>query len=287
LPDNEKISVALLDKKMILSSGKSKFKLQTLEAQDFPTATQAEHYPVSVQMPQKTLKHLLGMVYFSMAQQDIRYYLNGLLLATEGQSVRAVATDGHRLALCAANIDGPFMPKNEAIIPRKTVLEMQRLLAEVEDPVRVDIAPNQIRFSFDNVELVSKLVEGKFPDFNRVIPRSYSKIFQISRIDLLSALQRVSILTVDKLRIARMTFADRQILMTSTNADQEDAQEELDIDFDFDPVEISFNVGYLLDVLSNLKNEKVQISLGDSNSSALITLPDDDSFKYVVMPMRN
>jgi DNA polymerase-3 subunit beta len=207
-------------------------------------------------------------------------------LATEGQQVKAVATDGHRLALCSAQVAGATQPKNDAIIPRKTVLEMLRLLGEVDEPVQVNIASNQIRFSFNDIELVSKLVEGKFPDFNRVIPSGYGKTFQISRLDLLAALQRVSILTSDKLRVVRMTFADNKLLVTSTNADQEDAQEELDIEFNYDRVEIGFNVGYLLDVLSNLKNEQVQISLGDSNSSALITLPGDDSFKYVVMPMR-
>jgi DNA polymerase-3 subunit beta len=286
IPENENLSLGLVDKKLMLSAGKSKFKLQTLAAEDFPTAAQPDEYPVVVQMPQKTLKYLLNMVYFSMAQQDIRYYLNGLLFSTEGSVVRAVATDGHRLALSSALIADATLPKNEAIIPRKTVLEMQRLLGDIDDPVKIELAQNQVRFSFNDIQLVSKLVEGKFPDFNRVIPHGYNKNFQISRSDLLAALQRVSILTSDKLRVVRMTFADNQLVISSTNADQEDAQEELDIEFNYDRVEIGFNVGYLLDVLSNLKNEQVQISLGDSNSSALITLPGDDSFKYVVMPMR-
>jgi DNA polymerase-3 subunit beta len=286
VPESENINLTLADKKLGLNAGKSKFKLQTLAAEDFPIAAQPEHYPVSLELTQKTLRHLFSMVHFSMAQQDIRYYLNGLLLATEGQQVKAVATDGHRLALCSAQVAGATQPKNDAIIPRKTVLEMLRLLGEVDEPVQVNIASNQIRFSFNDIELVSKLVEGKFPDFNRVIPSGYGKTFQISRLDLLAALQRVSILTSDKLRVVRMTFADNKLLVTSTNADQEDAQEELDIEFNYDRVEIGFNVGYLLDVLGNVKNEQVQISLGDSNSSALITLPGDDSFKYVVMPMR-
>ncbi|MFO0387752.1 MAG: DNA polymerase III subunit beta, partial [bacterium] len=237
VPEGENINLTLAEKKLGLSAGKSKFKLQTLAAEDFPIAAQPEHYPVSIELAQKTLRHLFSMVHFSMAQQDIRYYLNGLLIATEGQQVKAVATDGHRLALCAAQISGTNQPKNDAIIPRKTVLEMLRLLAEVDDPVRVDIAPNQIRFSFNDIELVSKLVEGKFPDFNRVIPHGYNKNFQISRSDLLAALQRVSILTSDKLRVVRMTFADNQLVISSTNADQEDAQEELDIEFNYDRVE--------------------------------------------------
>jgi DNA polymerase-3 subunit beta len=286
LTENETISLTLLDKKLTLSGAKSRFKLQTLMAEDFPVVAQPEQFSVSLEMPQKTLKYLFGMVYFSMALQDIRYYLNGLLLSTDGQVVRAVTTDGHRLALCDAQVAEARLPKQEAIIPRKTVLEMLRLLGETDDPVKIDIAPNQIRFSFNQVALVSKLVEGKFPDFNRVLPTGYNKSFLISRLDLLAALQRASILSADKLRVVRMSFADNQLLITSTNADQEDAQEELDIVFPYERVEIGFNVGYLLDVLSNLKNEQVKISLGDSNSSALVTLPEGESFKYVVMPMR-
>lgn len=286
LPDNGDVALALSDKKLAITAGKSKFKLQTLAAEDFPLMAAPDTYTVSLEMPQKTLKHLFGMVHFSMAQQDIRYYLNGLLFSTDGQTVRSVATDGHRLAFCSAEVPGAALPKNDAIIPRKTILEMQRLLGDTDHPVKIDIAPHLIRFSFDDIELISKLVEGKFPDYNRVIPSGYTKTFQISRTELQGALLRVSILTSDKFRGVRLAFENHVLRMTSTNADQEDALEELDIEYPYDSVEIGFNVGYLLDVLANLKTEHVQIALGDSNSSALISLPGDNSFKYVVMPMR-
>lgn len=285
LPDNNEVALSLSDKKLNLVSGKSKFKLQTLAAEDFPAVAKPEAYLVSFSVPQKTLKHLFAMVHFSMAQQDIRYYLNGLLLATENKQVKVVATDGHRLAFCATQLEQE-LPKHEAIVPRKTILELQRLLSDNEEPVKIEIAVNQVRFTFGEVELISKLVEGKFPDFNRVIPSGYNKHFLVARVHLLSALQRVSILTSDKFRGVRLAFEHHALRITSTNAEHEDAFEELEIDFPYELLEIGFNVSYLLDALSSLKDEKLQISLGDSNSSALITLPNDDRFKYVVMPMR-
>jgi len=284
LPDAP-VKLALNDKKLSVESAKSKFKLQTLAAEDFPTVAAPTAWNAQLSLKQKDLKHLLAMVHFAMAQQDIRYYLNGLLLVVDGAKVVAVATDGHRLAYCALNVEGDF-PKTEVIIPRKTILELQRLLGDGEDPVQIDIAQNQIRFTFGDIELISKLVEGKFPDYTRVIPNGYSKQFEIARVDLQASLQRVAILTSDKFKGVRLAVSDNTIRITSTNADQEDAQEELEVEYTAEALEIGFNVSYLLDVLANLKCEKVQLSFGDSNSSALMTLPDDASFKYVVMPMR-
>ena len=284
LPDAP-VKLALNDKKLSVESAKSKFKLQTLPAEDFPTVAAPTAWNAQLSLKQKDLKHLLAMVHFAMAQQDIRYYLNGLLLVVDGAKVVAVATDGHRLAYCALNVEGSF-PKTEVIIPRKTIMELQRLLGDGEDPVQIDIAQNQIRFTFGDIELISKLVEGKFPDYTRVIPNGYSKQFEIARVDLQASLQRVAILTSDKFKGVRLAVSDNTIRITSTNADQEDAQEELEVDYSAEALEIGFNVSYLLDVLANLKCEKVQLLFGDSNSSALMTLPDDASFKYVVMPMR-
>jgi DNA polymerase-3 subunit beta len=226
------------------------------------------------------------MVHFAMAQQDIRYYLNGMLLVVDGATVRAVATDGHRLALCEVTKDGGAGGKIEAIIPRKTVLELSRLLPDSDAPVRVQMATNQIKVSFEDIELVSKLVEGKFPDYQRVLPASNTKVFALGREDLMHALQRAAILTTDKFKGVRMLLAAGTLKIMSTNADQEDAQDELEIDYAGDGLDIGFNVNYLLDVLSNLKNEQVRFALGDALGSALITMPDSEKFKYVVMPMR-
>ncbi|MDF3840080.1 DNA polymerase III subunit beta [Cupriavidus basilensis] len=292
MPDGE-VALSLNDKRMTVQSGKSRFALQTLAAEEFPTVAEASEFGASVSLPQKTFKHLLAMVHFAMAQQDIRYYLNGMLLVVDGKKVMAVATDGHRLAYCGVELDtaatgseGGAPSRQEVIIPRKTILELQRLLEDNDDPVQVQLAANQVKFTFANIELISKLVEGKFPDFQRVIPKGYKNAFAIDRVQLQQALQRTAILTTDKFKGVRCILDTHVLKISSTNADQEEAQEELELDYSGDALDIGFNVTYLLDVLANLKSEQVQVSLGDSNSSALITVPEDDNFKYVVMPMR-
>jgi len=283
LPEAD-VALSLSNRKMAIASGRSRFNLQTLAAEEFPTVAQAE-FTADFTLPASTFKYLLSMVHFAMAQQDIRYYLNGMLLVVEGETVRAVATDGHRLALCEVAKDGASS-KIEAIIPRKTVLELSRLLPDSDDPVRVQMAANQVKFSFADIELVSKLVEGKFPDYQRVLPAANTKVFAIGREDLMHALQRAAILTTDKFKGVRMVLATGSLKITSTNADQEDAQDELEIDYTGDGLDIGFNVTYLLDVLANLKTEQIRFSLGDALGSALITMPDSERFKYVVMPMR-
>ncbi|MVW71524.1 DNA polymerase III subunit beta [Bordetella sp. 15P40C-2] len=286
LPDTGEVKLALASNKLSVQSAKSRFALQTLAASEFPTVAQPEKWDVSLTLPQRTLRHLLNMVHFAMAQQDIRYYLNGMLLVFEAGRVRAVATDGHRLAHCATEADG-IEQRHEVIVPRKTVLEMQRLLEDSDEPVSIDVAPGQIRFRFGDVELVSKLVEGKFPDFTRVIPSNYTRQFLVNREALQGSLLRAAILTTDKFKGVRLQLAQNLMKISSSNAEQEEAQEELDIDYGHEPLDVGFNVSYLLDVLSNVKAENIQWSvMPDANASALLTLPDDDQFKYVVMPMR-
>jgi DNA polymerase-3 subunit beta len=285
LPDGDDVALSLANKRMTVQSGKSRFALQTLAAEEFPTVAQAEQYSATVTLPQKTLKHLFNMVHFAMAQQDIRYYLNGLLLVVDGKNVIAVATDGHRLAFCQVEVDQEF-PRQEVIIPRKTIIELQRLLEESDEPVQLDIASNQVRLTFADIELVSKLVEGKFPDYTRVVPKGYKNDFTIDRDRLLRSLQRAAIMTSDKFKGVRCVISPGSMKISSTNADQEEAVDELEIDYGGDSIDIGFNVSYLLDVLNNLKCDNVNIALGDANSSALITIPDNADFKYVVMPMR-
>jgi DNA polymerase-3 subunit beta len=269
-----------------VQAGKSRFALQTMPSAEFPILAQPEKWDVSFSLPQKTLKHLFNSVHFAMAQQDIRYYLNGLLFVFEPGFVRAVATDGHRLAHSGTAVEG-IENKHDVIVPRKTVLEMQRLLSDTDDAVSIDVAPGQIRFRFGDVELVSKLVEGKFPDFTRVIPSNYTRHFSVGREILQGALHRAAILTTDKLKGVRLQLSDNQLKISSSNAEQEEAQEEIDIDYAHEPLDVGFNVSYLLDVLANVKTDEVTWSVQpDVNASALITSPDDDQFKYVVMPMR-
>ena len=284
LPEGD-VSLSLTNKRMTVQCGKSRFGLQTLSAEEFPTVAQAEHYNAKVTLPQKTLKHLFNMVHFAMAQQDIRYYLNGLLIVVDGKNIIAVATDGHRLAFCQVETDQNFQ-RQEVIIPRKTILELQRLLDDSDQPVDVSIANNQIKLQFADIELISKLVEGKFPDYTRVVPKGYKNSFTVSRDALLRSLQRAAIMTSDKFKGVRCVVSPGSIKISSTNADQEEAVEELEIDYGGETVDIGFNVTYLLDVLNNLKCDNISIALGDANSSALITVPDNADFKYVVMPMR-
>jgi DNA polymerase-3 subunit beta len=283
------LSLSLKDNKMVVQSGKSRFTLQTLAANEFPIMSESTDVSASWEMSQKALKQLISQVHFAMAQQDIRYYLNGMLFVLEGQRIIAVATDGHRLAY--SHVDLEKSPtgngqKQEIIIPRKTILELQHLLEDSDEPVVVSLANNQVKFNFGSVELLSKLVEGKFPDFQRVIPKGQNNSLVVNREVLQSSLQRAAILTTDKFKGVRCMLSDNCLTIQSTNAEQEEAQEDIETEYDGDKIDIGFNVSYLLDVLANLKNDSIQISLGDSNSSAVITLPEQEGFKYVVMPMR-
>ncbi|CAG7594834.1 DNA polymerase III subunit beta [Candidatus Vallotia tarda] len=280
------VTLTLSAKRLIVQFGKSRFVLQTLSADEFPMLAQIKNFGASLSVSQKTFKQLLGMVYFAMAQQDIRYYLNGMLLVVDGNRLMAVATDGHRLAFASMKTDRAFT-RQEIIIPRKTILEVQRLLEDSDDPLTINIAPMQVKFIFGQVELVSKLIEGKFPEFQRLIPKGYKNIFIVDRDELQHSLQRVAILMSEKFKGVRCIAAPGQLKILSTNTDQEEAQEELEIAYHGDTLDVGFNVIYLLDVLANLKTRIIEIALGnDATSSALITIPENKHFKYVVMPMR-
>ncbi len=285
MPADQTVSLESSQNKLILKGGKSKFTLQTLPAEDFPLVQEAANFGPVFSVPQKTLKDLLGQVSFSMAVHDIRYYLNGILFVAEGKQLSLVATDGHRLAFASAMLDVE-VPKQEVILPRKTVLEMQRLLSDTEGAIEMQFASNQAKFSFGGMEFVTKLVEGKFPDYNRVIPKNHKNAIVLGRQPLLASLQRTAILTSDKFKGVRLNIDPGTLRVASNNAEQEEAVDELDIDYSGDSIEIGFNVTYLIDVLTNMEQDMVKVELSDSNSSALITIPDNHSFKYVVMPMR-
>ena len=283
------VSLSLKDNRMVVQSGKSRFSLQTLSATEFPVMQTSGEQTASWKMSQKAFKQLISQVYFAMAQQDIRYYLNGMLLVLEGKDLIAVATDGHRLAFSQTTLEHAPTgggQKQEIIIPRKTILECQHLLGDDDEPVELSLSGNQIKLNFGEIELISKLVEGKFPDYQRVIPKGHKNTLIVSRELLQASLQRAAILTTEKFKGVRFSLSNNKITIQSTNAEQEEAQEELEIEYNGEAVEIGFNVTYLLDVLANIKNSDIQISLGDANSSAVITLPKAESFKYVVMPMR-
>ena len=283
------VSLNLKDNRMVVQSGKSRFSLQTLSATEFPVMQSSGEQVAAWKMSQKAFKHLISQVYFAMAQQDIRYYLNGMLLVLDGNELIAVATDGHRLAFSQTTLEQAPLGagnKQEIIIPRKTIMECQHLLGDGEEPLEISLSGNQIKLSFGDIELISKLVEGKFPDYQRVIPKGQKNTLVVGREVLQAALQRAAILTTEKFKGVRFSLSNNKITIQSTNAEQEEAQEEIETKYDGEAVEIGFNVTYLLDVLANIKNSDIQISLGDANSSAVITLPKSELFKYVVMPMR-
>ncbi len=285
LPSDQTVSLESSQNKLILKGGKSRFTLQTLPAEDFPLVQESASFGPVFSVPQKTLKDLLNQVSFSMAVHDIRYYLNGILFVAEGKQLSLVATDGHRLAYASALLDVE-VPRQEVILPRKTVLEMQRLLNDKEGAIEMQFANNQAKFSFEGMEFVTKLVEGKFPDYNRVIPKNHKNTVTLGRTSLLACLQRTAILTSEKFKGVRLNLDPGSLRVASSNAEQEEAVDELEIDYGGDSIEIGFNVTYLIDVLSNMDQDMVKLDLADSNSSALITIPDNTTFKYVVMPMR-
>ena len=285
MPSDQTVSLESSASKLILRGGKSKFTLQSLAAEDFPLVQEAANFGPAFTVPQKTLKGLLNQVAFAMAVHDIRYYLNGILFVAEGKQLSLVSTDGHRLAFASATLDIE-VPKQEVILPRKTVIELQRLLSDAEGAIEMQFANNQAKFVFAGMEFVSKLVEGKFPDYNRVIPKNHHNSITLGRAALLATLQRTAILTSDKFKGVRLNIDPGTLRVASNNAEQEEAVDELDIDYGGDSIEIGFNVTYLIDALSNMSQDMVTLELSDGNSSALFTIPDNTTFKYVVMPMR-
>jgi DNA polymerase-3 subunit beta len=285
LPESAEVSLILDEKRLKVQAGKSKFSLQTLPAEDFPRMALSEGDTKTFTVTQKQFRYLLAQTHYSMATQDVRYYLNGLLLLVDGKELRAVATDGHRLAYASMPLEVE-LARQDLIVPRKTVLELNRLLNESEEPLTVEMAPNQIRFQFGHINLVSKLIDGKFPDYERVIPQSFRNLVSLNRAALLQSMVRAAILTNEKFRGVRLVLAEGSLKIMAVNNDQEEAQEELEVAYQGEPLDVGFNVGYLLDVLNNTSVENIEWGFNDANSSALLMIPGNDRFKYVVMPMR-
>jgi DNA polymerase-3 subunit beta len=285
IPDKADVTLDQQDGRLTLKAGKSRFNLQTLPAEDFPLLSVNGSPEAVFKLQQRELRRLISQVQYAMAVQDIRYYLNGLLMQTEGNQVRLISTDGHRLAFSSAEVEAT-LTKTEVILPRKTVLELYKLLTDSDDEITIELLANQVRFSFGSTVIISKVVDGKFPDYNRVIPLDNEKIFLIERVTFLHALQRAAILANEKFRGVRLVLKPGSLSILCTNSEQEEAEEELEIGFDGGSLEIGFNINYLLDVLTNLPADTLQLAFGDANRSALFTIPDVSDFKYIVMPMR-
>ena len=285
LPEDSEVVLDAQNNRLQVRAGKSRFNLQTLPAADFPLLGEAGAPLARVEVSQKALRELLSLVQFAMAQQDIRYYLNGMLLVLEGDRMKAVATDGHRLSFASGKIEGE-QERREVILPRKAVLELSRLLADSDDPVTIEIHASQVRFRFGDVNLVTKIIDGKFPDYTRVIPTNYEKHIVLSRAILLQSLQRAAILSNEKFRGVRWMLTTNSLRISCTNNEQEEAQEELEITYSAEPLDVGFNITYLLDVLNNVDSEQIDCAFGDANTSMLVTLPQREDYRYVVMPMR-
>jgi DNA polymerase-3 subunit beta len=286
LPEQADITLDISDNRMLIKAGKSRFNLQTLPAEDYPLMAKATgETSLVLAITQQKLKKLLGQVEYAMAQQDIRYYLNGLLLEVNGNRLSVVGTDGHRLSFTSTNLEQTY-EKQELILPRKTVLELIKLLSDSDETVSIEVSSNQINFSFSNIRLISKVIDGKFPDYTRVIPVGYQNSFSVDRQTILLAMQRASILSNEKFRGIRMVLGSSSLRLISSNSEQEEAEEELEISYDGEPLDIGFNVTYMIDVLTNVDSETVTFSFADANSSCLVTIPSDVTYKYVVMPMR-
>lgn len=286
LPADQTVTLSAAQNKLTLQGGKSRFTLQTLPADDFPLVNESVDFGPTFSVPQKTLRELINQVHFAMAVHDIRYYLNGILFIAEGKTLTLVATDGHRLALAQSQLEQDVPSKQEVILPRKTVLELQRLLKDADTAIEMRFANNQAKFVFGEMQFVTKLVEGKFPDYNRVIPKNHKNAVVLGRAPLLASLQRAAILTSEKFKGVRVNIEPGLLKIASSNAEQEEAKEELEVDYSGDAIEIGFNVTYLIDVLANSPHEMVKLELQDSAASALFSIPDQPGFKYVVMPMR-
>jgi DNA polymerase III subunit beta len=285
LPDSAKVKLDTKDSQVVVSAGKSRFTLQTLPAADFPRIETGSGLGEAIRLPQKTLKRLLQLVQFAMASQDIRYYLNGMLLVLHGNKLRVVATDGHRLSYAETQLDKEVEGR-EVIIPRKTVIELSKLLNDVDDPVELRIGSNQVTITLPGTELVTKVVDGKFPDYQRVIPADQPRHLKANRQNVMQALQRAAILSNEKFRGVRLVMSENSLGIVCNNNEQEEAADEIEVSYNGEPLDVGFNVTYLLDGLGAVNSDEVTLSLGDANSSMLLTSDGEAGFKYVVMPMR-
>jgi len=284
LPEKASVTFGSDGERVVLRAGRSRFTLSSLPAAEFPLIEEINAQQ-TLSLPQGDFRRLIDKTYFSMAQQDVRYYLNGLLIETDGSSLRAVATDGHRLALCEMSLAGKAKTNHQVIVPRKGVLELQRILG-TEGQIELAIGTNHVRAQIGEIRFTSKLIDGRFPEYGRVIPTNPPRKVEADRETLRQALQRTAILANEKYRGIRLTARPNLLMVQSHNPEQEEAEDQVEVSYSGEEVEIGFNVNYLLDALGAIEGDKVEIGLTDSNSSCLIHAPDTLHTRYVVMPMR-
>ena len=288
LPSDIEVSLVIQDNRLQIKAGKSNFNLQMLPAEDFPKFHETTEIESKISVQQKQLKNLFRIVHLAIAQHDLRYFLKGLLLRINGSQLIAIATDTHRLGYNTTNLEHASS-KTEILIPRKTILELNKLLNDNDEPVTIEFFKNRIRFIFSDIILVSKLIDGSCPDYSRAIPTDHEILVELNRLEFLQALQRASILANQKenFRDVRLILANGSLQIICKNIEQEDALEEIAIKYDYEEtIDTNFNISYLLDLLNNVDCETIQCAFKDSNKSVLITIPGNEDFRYVVMPMR-
>jgi len=288
LPPEAQVEFATRDGRATLRSGRSRFTLSTLPAADFPGGEDAEA-EVEVRLRAAALKRLIDLTAFSMAHQDVRYYLNGLLLEIGGKNLRAVATDGHRLAVAELELEtGVEGEPWQIIVPRKGVGELGRLLGSGDEEVALALGANWVRASLPELRLSSKLIDGRFPDYERVIPRreDCDKQVTVDREALRQALARTAILSNEKYRAVRLSLEPGVLRLVANNPEQEEAEEEVDVEYEGEGLEIGFNVSYLIDALSTLPSDTARLYLSDPGNSCLVEPVGASDCRYVVMPMR-
>lgn len=285
LPDQSKIAINSSNEKVKVSSGRSRFSLATLPAEDFPTLDDLE-LDQNVVIKEGQFKALIEKTAFAMAQQDVRYYLNGLLLELDADQIRTVATDGHRLAISQLDHKSDIDGSRQIILPRKGVQELLRLLGSEDNEITVAIGKNHLRVNLPNLQFTSKLIDGRFPEYQRVLPEASDNRATIDKILLKQALSRASILSNEKYKGIRLILDNNTMVIQAHNPEHEEAEDEIEIEYKGDRLEVGFNVVYLLDVLNALDSDKVEVIIQDANSSALIVSPESQASRYVVMPMR-
>ncbi len=284
LPEGAEISLTVENERVNVSSGRSRFSLLSLPAQEFPLVV-PEATDISFKLSQKLFKSLLDQTAFAMARQDVRYYLNGVLLEAQQDRLRAVATDGHRLALCDVALELPTEEKKQLIIPRKGVQELVRLVGEEDAEMEIVMSKNHIRVVLDDLIFTSKLIDGKYPDYNRVIPEISETPVMAQRELLKRSLSRASILSSDKYRGVKISLEQDKLRSLVNNPEQEQAEDEIDVEYSGEKLEVGFNVSYLLDAVSIIQTDKVRLSISSPKSGCLLLPEEEGNCKYIVMPL--
>lgn len=285
LPEGTNVTIAKQGEKVVTKAGKSRFTLLTLPAADFP-AVEAGSFEQVLTITQEDLKGLLDRTAFCMAQQDVRYYLNGLYLEIGGKRIRAVATDGHRMAMSDLTLEADTGAERQIIVPRKGIQELSRLLGYSSDPVKVEVGASHLRVHTTDITFTSKLIDGKFPDYTKVIPSTQTRTARMQREVFREALGRVAILANEKYRGVRLSFQAGRLSLSAHNPEQEEAVEEIEAEFRGDLLEIGFNVSYLIEAIGAVHGSEVMLGGNDSNSSCVLQAPDDETTRYIIMPMR-